>query len=248
MTAPVYLPTDLPAGVLVAVSERGSAPPETASPTEFLARRFAGEIGVPGLPLVRATQVHGDRVVVVESSPAPGETVDAGRCDALLTPLSGVGLVVQTADCVPVLLAGDGAVGAVHAGWRGAAAGVVAAAAEAFLRLIDDRTTARAWLGPSIGACCYEVGPEVATRFPEGFAPGTPNGRFRLDLAAVVRRQLGDAGIPAENVSTHPACTLCGGERYASFRRDRENAGRMIALVARIEPTPGRIDTPADRA
>lgn len=247
MTAPVYQPTDLPAGVLVAVSERGSAPPETPAPTEYLARRFAAEIGVPELPIVRATQVHGDRVVVVRTSPGTGETVDAGSCDAILTPLSGVGLVVQTADCVPVLLAGDGAVGAVHAGWRGAAAGVVGAAAEAFLGLTNDRRTARAWLGPSIGACCYEVGSEVATRFPEGFAHGTPNGTFRLDLAAVVRRQLGGAGIPAENISTHAGCTLCGGRRYASFRRDRENAGRMIALVARIERSAS-LGTAANRA
>ena len=235
VTAPVFQPTDLPVGLLIAVSGRGSAPPEAASPTEYLARRFAAELGVPELPIVRATQVHGDRVVVVESSPAPGETVDAGRCDAILTRLPGVGLVVQTADCVPVLLAGDGTVGVVHAGWRGAAAGVVGAAVEALIGLGGDRSSPRAWLGPSIGACCYEVGSEVARRFPEDLARPSRNGKFLLDLAAVVRRQLEEAGIPTESVCAPAACTMCGGERYASFRRDRESAGRMIALVARIE-------------
>ncbi|MDQ5856737.1 MAG: hypothetical protein M3542_00475, partial [Acidobacteriota bacterium] len=63
----VFIANDSPEGVIVAVSERGSAPPKTASPTEYLARRFAVELGVPDLPLVRATQVHGDRVVTVES-------------------------------------------------------------------------------------------------------------------------------------------------------------------------------------
>ena len=234
MSAPLFRPADAPTGVLVAVSVRGSAPSEAESPTAFLARRFAANLGHPDLPLVRATQVHGNRVVVVVDRPAPGETVDAGRCDALVTRFSGVGLVVQTADCVPVLLAGDGAIGAVHAGWRGVAAGVVGAALEAFLPLAGDRAAVRAWLGPSIGGCCYEVGEEVATRFPAGFSRPTEGGRFLLDLAGVVARELADAGIPVENVAASDGCTKCGGERYASYRRDGERAGRMIALVARL--------------
>lgn len=242
----LFIAKESPDGVIAAVSERGAAYIGTTSPTEYLARAFARELGVPDLPLVRATQVHGNQVVVVEDSPAPGETVDAGRCDAILTRLPGVGLVVQTADCVPVLLASDRTVGAVHAGWRGAAAGVVGAAAGAFLGLTDDRSSARAWLGPSIGACCYEVGSEVAGRFPEDLARPSRDGKFLLDLAAVVRVELEEAGIPTESVSTHAGCTMCGGERYASFRRDRESAGRMIALVARIERSEGRLDTPQD--
>jgi YfiH family protein len=230
----LFIANDSSQGVIAAVSERGAAPRATTSPTEYLARRFAVELGVPELPLVRATQVHGDRVVVVEDSPAARETVDAGHCDAIVTRLAGVGLVVQTADCVPVLLASHGAIGAVHAGWRGAAAGVVGAAADAFLGLTDNRSSARAWLGPSIGACCYEVGPEVASRFPKGFAHPSRDGRSLLDLAGFVRSHLEEAGIPAANISAHSGCTMCGGERFASYRRDRENAGRMIALVARV--------------
>ncbi len=150
-----------------------------------------------------------------------------------MTRLSGVALVVQTADCVPVLLASDRAIGAVHAGWRGADAGVVSAAADAFLGLVGGAGPVRAWLGPSIGACCYEVGAEVATRFSAEFTRPSRADKSLLDLAAVVRRRLEEAGIPAENVSARGACTMCGGERYASYRRDRENAGRMIALIAR---------------
>ena len=233
MTAPLFLPTDAPPDVLLAVSERGSAPPKTESPTEYLARRFAADLGVPGIPIVRATQMHGSRVVVVEESPGASETVDAGRCDAIVTRLPGIALVVQTADCVPVLLASDRAIGAVHAGWRGADAGVVGAAADAFLGLTGETRSVRAWLGPSIGACCYEVGAEVATRFSAEFTRQSRAGKSFLDLAAVVRRQLEEAAIPAENVSPPGVCTMCGGERYASYRRDREKAGRMIALIAR---------------
>ena len=234
MPAPLFRPVDPRESLVVAVSARGSAPPETASPTAFLARAFATDLGLPDLPLVRATQVHGNRVVAVVDPPAPGETVDAGRCDALVTPLRGVGLVVQTADCVPLLLAGD-AIAAVHAGWRGAAAGVVGAALEAFLPIAGDRDSVRAWLGPAIGACCYEVGPEVASRFPKEFARPLERGKFLFDLPGFVRRELADAGVAPENAAAPGGCTKCGGERFASYRRDRENAGRMIALIARLD-------------
>jgi YfiH family protein len=233
MAAILLVARDSPEGVIAAVSERGAAPEGTPSPTEFLARRFAAELGVPDLPLVRATQVHGRHVVTVEERPAEGETLEAGACDALVTRLPGVGLVVQTADCVPVLLAATDAVGAVHAGWRGAASNVVGAAAEALFAISGDPGSVRAWLGPAIRACCYEVGGEVAERFPAEFARSSDDGRFRLDLPAVVRSQLEAAGVAPGNIAVSASCTRCGGERFASYRRDREHAGRMIALIAR---------------
>ena len=235
MPRALFVARDRTEGVLAAFSERGVVPQATPSPTELLARRFAREVGVPDVPIVRATQVHGRRVVEIEARPAPGEVVDAGECDALVTRLSGVALVVQTADCVPVLLSGPGALGAVHAGWRGAAANVTGEAAEAFLGLTHDPRSVRAWLGPAIGSCCYEVGGEVAARFARDFVRASCDGRYRLDLSAVVRSQLVSAGVPPESIVVEGACTLCGGERYASYRRDRENAGRMIALVTRLD-------------
>jgi len=236
MGPPLLVARDADSGAIVAVSERGSAPDGTQSPTEVLARRFAGRLGLPDLPLVRATQVHGRDVAVVEEAPAPGETADAGPCDALVTRLPGVGLVVQTADCVPVLLASREAIGAVHAGWRGAASNVARAAAEVFLRLAGDPDGARAWLGPAIGPCCYGVGKEVAERFAGEFLTRTGDGWYRLDLPGVVRSQLEAAGFRPRNVTTASPCTRCGGERFASYRRDGARAGRMIALVARFEP------------
>jgi YfiH family protein len=235
VTEAIFRAEDAPENLVVAVSTRGAAPEESPSPTAFLARRFARSIGHPDLPLVRATQVHGSRVVVVTEAPAPGEVADAGECDAIVTRLSGVGLVVQTADCVPILLAADDAIGAVHAGWRGASAGVALRAVKAFLALVAKRETVRAWLGPAIGPCCYEVGPEVAGRFPPRFSRLSNGDRFLFDLPGYVRWQLEEAGIRPERIMQPPGCTLCGGERYASYRRDGAKAGRMIALIARFD-------------
>jgi len=239
LTEPVFRPGDVPSNVLVAVSACATAPPETSSPTALLARRFADSLGYPELPIVRATQVHGSRVIVVSEAPARREVVDTGECDALVTGLPGVALAVQTADCVPVLLAAEDAVGAVHAGWRGASTDVAGRAVEAFLALVSNRAGAHAWIGPSIGPCCYEVGAEVAERLPGRFARPSTGDRFLLDLPGVVRWQLEQAGIRPENVTADPSCTRCGGDRYASYRRDRDKAGRLIALVARFETTGG---------
>jgi YfiH family protein len=231
----VFVAIDRPDGVIAAVSERGAAPPFTPSPTAVLARRFADSLGYPELPIVRATQVHGSRVIVVSETPAAREVVDAGECDALVTALPGVGLAVQTADCVPVLLAAEEAVAAVHAGWRGAATNVAGRAVAAFLALVSNRDGARAWIGPSIGPCCYEVGAEVAERFPGAFARTSTGDRFLLDLPRLVRWQLERVGMRPENVTADSSCTKCGGARFASYRRDRDKAGRMIALIARLE-------------
>jgi YfiH family protein len=232
---PVFRPTDTPPGLLVAFSGRGSAPEGERSPTGYLARHFAAALGRPELPIVRATQVHGNHAATVREVPPPGGVADAGRCDVLVTVQAGVALAVQTADCVPIALAGRHAVGAVHAGWRGSAKDVAGAAVRALAGLGEEPGELRAWMGPSIGRCCYEVGGEVAAQFGGEFLHPSRDGRFRLDLVGVNRVQLEQAGVPQRNVSAHSSCTLCGGQRFASYRRDRERAGRMIGLIARLD-------------
>jgi len=228
----IFEPAEVPSGLRVAFSGRGIAPAEEASPTSYLARRFADALDLDGAPIVRATQVHGRSVSVVRELPA-ARASDAGACDILATALPGVAVAVQTADCVSILLAGESAVGAAHAGWRGTAQGTANAAVEALRALGDRAEGIRAWLGPSIGACCYEVGPEVSDRFsPEYLRPGA-EGRLHLDLAAANRAQLIASGVPAGAIQTHPGCTRCGGGRFASYRRDGAAAGRMIALILR---------------
>jgi copper oxidase (laccase) domain-containing protein len=122
--------------------------------------------------------------------------------------------------------------GIAHAGWRGSAANAAGAAAEEMSRLGTPASALRAWLGPSIGSCCYEIGGEVAARFAGEFVRRSCNGRFTLDLRAVNRAQLEAAGIPPGDISTHPSCTRCGGNQFASYRRDGAAAGRMISLIA----------------
>ena len=230
----VFRPVGAPAGILVAFSGRGAAPEREPSPTGFLGRRFASALGLHGIPLVRATQVHGNRAVWIRETPAEREVLDAGPCDALATTFAGVGLIVQTADCVPIVLAGERAIGVVHAGWRGSAQAAASAGVSALVEHGERPDRLRAWLGPSIGACCYEVGGEVAAQFAGDLVRGRCGGGFTLDLRAANRAQLEATGVPAENISVHPACTKCGGEKYASYRRDGAKAGRMIALVTRL--------------
>ena len=134
---------------------------------------------------------------------------------------------------MPILLSGARAIGAAHAGWRGTARNVAAGAVAALRALGEEPTALRAWIGPSIGACCYEVGGEVAAQFAGEFVRSGCGGGYRLDLRAVNVAQLAESGVPPSSISVHPACTRCGGETYASWRRDGARAGRMIALVAR---------------
>jgi len=228
----VFRPADAPDGMTIAFSARGHAPEGEPAPTPFLARRFAKALGLDGTPIHWAKQVHGAATATPGAAPR-GSTPLAGECDALATSERGVAVVVQTADCVPVLLAGSGAIGAAHAGWRGSAKGVVGSAITALEKLGAPPASLSAWIGPSIGACCYDVGGEVAAQFAGDFVRRGCGGAFMLDLKAANAAQLEAAGVPRSSVRVHPACTKCGGERYASWRRDGTKAGRMIALIAR---------------
>ena len=229
-----FRPDPMPEGLVVAFSGRGVAPTEEPSPTSYLAQKFATALGVGHLPIVRATQVHGTQAETVRKLPRPGTVADAGERDILVTDYSRVALVVQTADCVPIVLTAPGGIGIAHAGWRGSAKNAAGAAVEALTNLGSFPFDVQAWLGPSIRACCYEVGGDVAAHFAGEFARPFCNGKFFLDLASVNAAQLEAAGVPRESISIHSACTKCGGDKFASYRRGGEAAGRMIALVARL--------------
>jgi YfiH family protein len=155
-----------------------------------------------------------------------------GEGDALLTREPGVTVSVRTADCFPVLLVDvrHRAVAAVHAGWRGTAEGILV---ETLRRMHDEFGTRvadiSAAIGPGIGACCYEVGEEVAHRF--GLA-----GAGRIDLAAENLRQLVQHRVSHGSISVAGACTFCDQGRFYSWRRDRETAGRMISYIRVIKP------------
>ncbi|HEX9992736.1 MAG TPA: laccase domain-containing protein, partial [Acidimicrobiales bacterium] len=172
-------------------------------------------------------QVHGDGVVTVT---APGE--GAGRdADAAVTAVPGAVLAVGVADCAPVLLTSpDGVVGAVHAGWRGVAAGVVERAVAAMAALGAGRVDAV--VGPCIGPECYEFGADdlaqVVAALGPSVAAATAAGRPALDLVAAVRVAAARAGVAT--VDAVGRCTACEPGAFFSHRA-RRDAGRQVGVV-----------------
>ena len=132
------------------------------------------------------------------------------------------------ADCLPVLLAAEGGVAAVHGGWRGLAGGIVAEGVAA-LRDVGGDGPVGAAIGPGARGCCYEVGEEVQAAFAH--VPGARAGERNLDLAAVARHALAAAGVA--DVHDTGVCTICD-ERFFSHRRDHGVTGRQAGVVWRV--------------
>ena len=196
-------------------------------------RDLARSLGFPVVAVCR--QVHGAGVRVLrrtpDAGPAEGGTtvIVAGEADGLLTAGSGVLLAVTAADCVPIYLRATGspAVGLLHAGWRGTAAGVLEAGLEALRAEWGIATgVLQVHLGPSICGDCYEVGPEV----PQ--ALGLPP-RRHVDLRAELVRRARAAGVPPGRISTSTWCTRCAPDRFHSHRGTGVDAGRMAAFLGR---------------
>ncbi|MGP8247265.1 MAG: peptidoglycan editing factor PgeF [Bryobacteraceae bacterium] len=171
-------------------------------------------------------QVHSAQCVA-----ARGRAGILGRGDALLENTPGALVAVKTADCLPILLVDPvaRAVAAVHAGWRGTVARVAARAVAAMAAELGSRPeNLRAAIGPGIGKCCFEVGPEVAAQFDE---PVSSQSRARVDLVAANRRQLLETGVTASAIVASNLCTMCHPDEFESYRRDREKAGRMFSFL-----------------
>ena len=172
-----------------------------------------------GRPPAWVRQVAGDGVVEVEG---PGL---AGEADALVTREEGHALVVAVADCVPVALVGDGVVGIVHSGWRGTLAEISGKAAR------EVGEPVRAYIGPCIRGCCYEVSEELAGRFAGRFGPGVVSGRY-LSLPDAISKNLEEVG--AEEVHDLGLCTGCRPDLFYSHRKQGPETGRNLAAVAFI--------------
>ena len=190
-------------------------------------------------------QVHGRGVVVVRRGVPRSEAAPDG--DVLVSDDPATALAVRAADCVPLLLAdaSTGAVAAVHAGWRGTAAGAATAAVEALAREFgstpQDLVVA---IGPSIGACCYEVGSELIGAFAAAghsqhfidrwFVQGPA---IRLDLIAANRDQLQQARVPEAQIHASGLCTAMNLDVLTSYRAEKERAGRISGVI-RCNTTP----------
>lgn len=175
---------------------------------------------IAGRPVARGTQVHGGAVRrVAQAPPVPG----GPEADGQATARRDLAVMVQVADCLPVAIAGEGAVAMVHAGWRGLAAGVLEEGV-AVVRQLGAGGPLAAAIGPGARGCCYEVGDEV--REALGAAPGART----VDLATIAARRLAAAGV--ERIDDAGCCTICHPEHF-SFRREREAAGRQAGIAWR---------------
>jgi YfiH family protein len=191
-------------------------------------RRLAGMIGCGRFVL--GNQQHTDNVLHVDGSYAKKDILDPVDyvADGLITREPELALVIFTADCVPVLLQGPGVVAAVHAGWRGTAKQIVRKA----VREMDcEPRSIRAYIGPCIGVCCYEVGDEVRQAMTDAMG-GEAEPFFRarnIDLKGLNRRQLELAGV--EQIEVSPVCTYCSHDRYWSHRYTGGNRGTQAAVI-----------------
>jgi YfiH family protein len=203
--------------------------------------RLAAEtLDVHASRLYVVTQVHGRDVVVVRGD-EDRDHVLLREADVVFTKASDVACGVKVADCVPVLVADkkSGAVAAIHSGWQGTVAGVVGAGVAAMRREVGPSSDLVAAIGPHIETCCFEVGDDVASKL-EACAPGNDvvrekkDARPHVDLRRIVRAQLRAAGLDDDAIDDVAGCTKCDATRFFSFRRDRENSGRLLsAIVAR---------------
>ncbi len=206
-------------------------------------KAFAEAVGVDTNHFTTCQQVHGSKVVQVTKelvgSGAKDFATTIADTDALITNLSEVPLMLFYADCVPVLLADleTGAIGLAHAGWRGTVADIgaktLAAMGEAFGTKPENVLAA---IGPSIGACCYEVDDFVrdqASGYVKFFAP-KGGGKYQLDLWGMNAKQLQDVGVLTENITVAGVCTNDNVELFCSYRAEQGKTGRMgVCLCAR---------------
>lgn len=199
-------------------------------------QRLAQTIGFDINRMVTGEQTHSLNIAVVTDADAGRGSVDIDSripcTDALITNCKGICLMVLTADCVPVLLYDPAthSAAAIHAGWRGTANGIVGLTVKKMADEFGSKPeNLIAAIGPCIGACCFEVGDDVAghfSRWPDTILRHTNWPKPHIDLVLANRIQLEQAGIPASNIESSDECTKCGPYGLFSHRRD-QTLGRI---------------------
>jgi len=228
------------AGFELDLGFKGGANPEAVIQTRKLA---CEALGADLSRLTVAQQVHSGRAVVIHRPDvgrgARGREDAIPGADGMVTDVPGAVLLILTADCLPVLLFDPGGrVGAFHAGWRGALAGIARNTVGRMVgRWGSNPPDLIAVLGPAIRQCCFEVGPEVAERFSmasRGYERQTViprEGRLFVDLPAFVKNELIRVGLEEGNIIDVGLCTSCLPDLFYSFRRDRRLVGSQGAMI-----------------
>ncbi|MCH7858499.1 MAG: polyphenol oxidase family protein [Candidatus Marinimicrobia bacterium] len=198
--------------------------PSVPAPLSEHREDLAHQLGLALKTIAAPHQVHGHRVEWARPGQLHGET------DGLFTDDEQVVLTLQVADCAPIYFyhRPSRLRGLVHAGWRGVGAGVVTASTDFMQAQGVALDQVEVIIGPAIERSCYEVGPEVVEPFPPTVWRPHSAGKFQLDLVAAIREQLTGAGVLAGKVTGVDVCTRCD-SRCHSYRRDGQQAGRMIA-------------------
>jgi YfiH family protein len=200
-------------------------------------RRFLKAIGAEGMTLITMRQTHSSEVSIVEAG------TSNPTCDAMIAKDAGLLLAVQTADCLPILIANPevGLVAAIHAGWRGTAQRITERTVAAIrLRFGADARTSMAALGPSICASCYQVREDVIERYRKEFRYWEDlflqvDGRTYLDIRAANVRQLLLCGFAEDRIYVAEHCTMHQRELFFSYRRESkfDRVGRMLSVIGR---------------
>jgi len=183
-------------------------------------------VEVFGLPskthFFTAGQIHSDAISNSDAAelPAAGAAHKLPDCDALISTRAGTALAIRTADCLPILFfePQQQIIAAVHAGWRGIANEIAAKTVQKIIKLGGDPKRILAWVGPSIGSCCFDVQSDLATKFQT--AVSQRDGKQFVDLKKIARGHLLDSGLQAKNISWTDHCTCCEPDLFASHRRE----------------------------
>ena len=196
--------------------------------------RIAAAFGIDPGPLVLLNQMHQDGILVLRE---PFETIE-GRLeyDAVITDVPRVFLGIRTADCLPILIADrrKKVIAAVHAGRQGTALGITAKVIRKMMNVFDCRPgDLLAAMGPSIGACCYEIDERVFQPGWERFATSSGRGKWMLDLTRINIDQVGNEGLNPAQISCTRLCTCCRADLFFSYRREG-NTGRQLSFIGMV--------------
>lgn len=202
-------------------------------------RLLAGELAISEENLIIPTQIHSASVATITHLPVDPE--DINGVDALVTNLSGVAIAINTADCVPIVMADpeSGVIAAAHSGWRGTIAGIAERTIEAMTSLGADRNRIRVTIGPSICAKCFEVGQEVADQFIDLYGEQSHTvisenyPRPHVDLIRAITLSLTKAGVKPDHIVLSGICPRCNPNDYFSARSIGIKSGRTLTVVMR---------------
>lgn len=198
---------------------------------------FCQAIGLRRRGFVYCRQVHSDCVVVVDES-ADRLQRPIAEADAMVANRPSLALGVFTADCVPIFVldVGTPAIGIIHAGWRGALAGIAAKTIRVMrCQFGSSPSNCRIHLGPSIQKCCYQVDVSLAEQFERKFGPSVRVKNAHIDLHAANVHQLVHAGVPTDAISATGVCTACRTDLFFSHRAENGLTGRLLSVIVLVD-------------